>query len=276
MEGNVIADFSPSTNPEFYKFRDVFRKWTLNEAGDYTSEPYNRGNAFDFSSIFKSTNYIQRRRRFYPCLTRDSQNRSLGYYLQVSYDNGVTWQLYQDAFNLLVDECGVWLSSDQLNVDLIIALVKKMLKLRITASVISDERLSVSFVDGPVNSVIPVVDNVITLPRQFKYQKVASESIFCKMNDSQLGEPNEIDDTDALYEFVRHYSKGASGIIENIDVQTPILNFGYSVGDVVVSGPDSFDIFSNSDEKSISVIEKVHMDYHNQCTNLQICRKRIL
>ena len=276
LEGNYIDDFSPSTNPNFYQVRDVFRKWTLNEAGDYTSEPYNRGSAFDFSPIFKNSNYTQRRRRFYPCLTTEGQSRTLGYYLQMSYDNGLTWQLYKDAFNILINECGVWLSSDQLNVDMVIASMKNNLKFRITASVISDERLSSVVANGPVNSVVPVIDNVVTLPRQFKYQKVSSESIFAGKKDSQLGPPDEIDDTEALYEFIRHYSKGVSGVIENIEIQTPVLNYNYLPGDIAVSNPDSMDIFSERDRNSLNIIENVHIDFRKQCTNLKISRKRKL
>ncbi len=275
FESNIIDDYSPSTNPYFYQVRDVFRKWSLNEAGDYSCEPYNRGEVFDFSLIFQSYNYAHQRRRFYPCLTTDSQNRSIGYYLQVSYDNGITWHLYQDAFNILVDECGVWLSSDQLSVDLIIASMTNSLKFRITASIVSDERLSVVVADGPVNSIAPVIDNVVTLPRQFKYKKVSGESIFSGIDDSQLGAPDEIDDTNALYEFIRHYSKSASGIVEDIEIQTLIPAFDYSPGDITVSNPDSMDIFGNCDGKSISIIENVHIDFQKQCTNLKISRKRM-
>ena len=276
LEGNLLNDFSPSTNPEFYKVRDVFRKWTLNEAGDYTGEPYNRGDAFDFSGIFQSNNYAQQRRRFYPSLTTDSQNRSLGYYLQVSYDNGLTWWQYRDAYNILIDECGVWLSSDQLNIDLIIASMSNNLKFRITASVISDERISAVIANGPVNSVIEVVDHVVTLPRQFKYQKVSDQSIFAGIDDNRLGKPNEIDDSEVLYEFVRHYSDGSDDIVEEIEIQTPVLAFNYSVGDIVISNPESSDIFSNSEGRYRSIIEHVQMDFQKQCTNLKINRKKII
>ena len=34
--------FSPSTNPDFYQVKDVYRKWCLNEAGDYSGSPYNQ------------------------------------------------------------------------------------------------------------------------------------------------------------------------------------------------------------------------------------------
>jgi hypothetical protein len=268
LEANTYHYFSPSTYSDFYKVRDVYRKWTLNEAGDYSGSPYNRGNAFDFSAIFDSSNYIHKRRRFWPCLTTDSQNRSLGYYLQVSYDDGLTWRQYEDAFNILTDECGIWLSSDQLNIDLILASASDTLRFRITASVVSDERLNAVVTRGRVNSIAPVIDHVITLPRQFKYQKVSGKSIFAHSQDDIPGISDEIDDTNALYEFVRHLSYDSPEVIETIDLQTLLPVFDYRPGDIVVSSPESRDIFSCRNKRSISHIENVHIDFQKQCTNL--------
>jgi len=173
-EDTDYEKFSPSTNSEFYKLKDIYRKWCLNEAGDYSGSPYNQGEAFDFSRIFQSSNFARRRRRFWPALTTDKQGKSLGYYLQVSYDDGSHWWQYLQAFNILLDECGAWLSSDRLDVDTWVAALKGVLRFRITASVIGDERLSCVVADGPVNSVVPVVEHTITLPRQFRYRNISA------------------------------------------------------------------------------------------------------
>lgn len=267
--------FSPSTNSDFYQVKDVYRKWCLNEAGDYSDTPYNQGDAFDFSRIFDSGNYAHRRRRFRPTLTTDKQGKSLGYFLQVSFDNGLHWWQYLHAFNILLDECGLWLSSDQLDVDTWVAALKGVLKFRITASVISDERLTCIVSDGPVNSTVPVVEHIITLPRQFKYRKVSNQSIFANLSDDSLGAADEVDDTDALYEFVRHRVEVSAGTIETIDIQTPFLAFDYRVGDIVSTSPESRDFLAcRSDNRSRSRIVRVQMDFEKQCTNLKIVRQR--
>jgi len=266
--------FSPSTNADFYKVKDVYRKWTLNEAGDYSKEPFNQGEAFDFSRNFQSDNFARRRRRFWPALTTDKQGRSLGYFLQVSYDGEHWWQ-YLYAFNNLLDECGIWLSSDQLDVNTWVAALKGVLKFRITASVVSDERLSCVVADGPVNSVAPVVEHIITLPRQFKFRKVSSQSIFANTSDATLGEPDQIDDSDALYEFIRQTAAMSSQTIETVQVQTPTLVFDYRVGDRVTCSPESRDLLGcKTDNRSVSWIERLQMDFAKQCTNLKIVRKR--
>jgi len=169
----------------------------------------------------------------------------------------------------------VWLSSDQLDVDTWVAALKGVLKFRITASVISDERLTCIVPDGPVNSTAPVVEHIITLPRQFKYRKVSSQSIFANSSDNSLGCPNEVDDSDALYEFVRHKAAASSETIETVDIQTPFLALDYSVGDRVDTSPESRDLLAyRSDNRSKSWIERVRMDFEKQCTNLRIVRQR--
>ena len=275
LESNGYDYFSPSTNPDFYQVRDVYRKWTLNEAGDYSGPPYYRGDAFDFSKVFQSNNYVHHRRRFWPALTTDSQGRSLGYYLHVSYDNGLTWWQYLDAFNTLTDECGVWLSGERLGTELWDALLKGGLRFRITASVISDERLSAAVADGPVDSVAPVVEHILTLPKQFKYCKVSGQSIFANSMDPMLGVPNEVDDSEALYEFVRKAAEKSPEMIEMAEIQTPYLSLDYRLGDRVSTSPESRDMLCcRRDNRSQSRIERVHMDFQKQCTNLKIIRTR--
>jgi hypothetical protein len=277
LEQNNYDSFSPSTNPSFYRVKDVYRKWCLNEAGQYSGPPYNQGDAFDFSEIFQSNNFVHRHRRFHPCLTSDSQNRSLGYFLQVSYDSGQSWWQYLHAFNILLDECGVWLSSDQLDVDTWTAALQGSLRFRITASVVSDERLTAQIADGPVNSTAPIVEHVITLPRQFKYRKVTDQSIFTQPSSKAFGTPDEIDDSSALREFVRRTAATSPEVIETFNIQTSSLIFDYQPGDIVSTSPESRDLLScRSDNRSTSRIVTVQMDFKKQCTNLKIVRQRSL
>ena len=275
LEQNNYDSSSPSTNPNFCQFKDVYRKWCLNEAGQYSGPPYNRGDAFDFSQIFQNDIYVHRRRRFWPTLTTDVQGRSLGYFLQVSYDSGQSWWQYLHAFNILLDECGVWLSSDQLDMDTWTAALQGSLRFRITASVVSDERLTAVAANGPVNSTAPVVEHIVTLPRQFKYRKVTDQSIFTEASGQEFGTPDEVDDSTALYEFIRHTAATSSEVIEAFDIETPSLMFDYRLGDIVSTNPESRDLLScRSDNRSISQIVRVQMDFSKQCTNLKIVRQR--
>lgn len=275
LEGTNYDTFSPSTNPDFYQVKDVYRKWCLNETGQYSDEPYNQGDVFDFTKIFQSNHFVHRHRRFRPTLTTDSLGRSLGYYLQVSYDSGQNWWQYLYAFNILLDECGVWLSSDLLDIDTWVAALQGTLRFRITASVVSDERLLATVVNGPVHSTAPVIEHVITQPRQFKYRKVSDQSIFFGSTDQTLGTPDEVDDSNALYEFVRHTTAASPENIETVNIQTPSLMFDCQVGDTVTTSPESRDLLAcRSDNRSTSRIAEVKMNFEKQYTNLKIIRQR--
>ncbi len=276
LEDSDYDKFSASTNPDFYQVKDVYRKWCLNEDGRYSNAPYNQGEAFDFFRIFQSGNYVKHPRRFHPALTTDNLSRSLGYFLQISFDdNGHSWWQYLYAFNILMDECGIWLSSDQLDAATWFAAQRGNLRFRITASVVSDERLAATIADGPVNSTAPVVDHLVTLPRRFKFRKVSDQSIFAAASDQNLGPADQVDDTGALQEFLRLKAAISPETIETYDVQTPNLMFDCQVGDIISSSPESRDLLvCRSDNRSVSRITRVQMDFENQCTNLRIARAR--
>ena len=276
LEGTSYNTFSASMNPQFHRVKDVHRKWCLNEACDYSNPPYDRGGPYDFSRLFEHAAHVPRRRRFWPALSTDAHGRSLGYFLQASFDDGLHWCNYRHAFNNLLDECGIWLSSDQLDVDTWVAALKGVLRMRLTASVASDERLTCILADGPVGSATPVVDHVLTLPRRFAYRKVSPQSIFAPLPAAGLGTPDEADDSIALREFVRLHAGISSAIIETTDVQTPTLRLHLYPGDRVTSCPESRDLVGcRRDNRGIVWIERVHMDLRNQCTNLQLVRQRL-
>ena len=275
-EDTAYDKFSPTSNSDFRRVKDVYRKWCLNEAGDYSIEPYNLGEAFDFSKIFDGSDFARRRRRFWPCLSTDKQSKSLGYYLEVSCDNGGHWRQYLCAFNNLLDECGIWLSSDMLDLNTWIAALKGVLKFRITASVVSDERLSCVIANGPVNSTVPAVDHILRLDSHFKYRKVSSRSIFANGGDT-LGVADEMDDTAALYEYIRKKAESCAETIENVNIETLYPAYDYQVGDRVTTSVHGRDILGcRGDNRSICRIDCVRIDFRRQCTELKIVRQRLL
>lgn len=271
LEDTDYAKFSPSTNPQFYEVKDVYRKWCLNEAGDYTPAPFHRGDPYDFSGLFEGAPFVRKRRRFWPALSTDTQGRSLGYVLEVSFDDGMHWCPYAHGFSNLLDECGLWLSSEQLDVYTWVAALKGALRFRITASVVSDERLTCVVTDGPVGSTAPMIDHLVTLPRQFRYRKVSSLSLLAQTPK----EPDVADDTDALYDFLRSRMEASSQLVETAQIQTPTLTLHANPGDRVTSSPDSRDLLAcGRNHRSLAWIERVHVDFRKQCTQLNIARQR--
>jgi len=275
LESTEYDKYSIKTNSDFNEVRNVFRKWCLNEAGDYSLEPYDRGDAFDLSKIFGTEKYTRSKRRFWPALSCDVNGNSMGYYLEVSYDDGSNWQQYPYAFNNLLDECGVWLSSESLDVNLWVAAYKDVLKFRITASIISDERIRYEICDGPIDSVAAVFDKIITLPKNFQYKKVTTNSVFYPSVKKSLLASNEVDDIEKLVGYLRSHVENTSNVIETIKAVTPVLRLGYSPGDRVISGIESSNWLSEKyDERSLYWLDSVKVNFQKQQTELVIKRQR--
>ncbi len=90
-----------------------------------------------------------------------------------------------------------------------------------------------------------------------------------------MGVADEVDDSAALYEYVRKKAEGSSEIIETTNVQTPCVAFGYKIGDRVTTSPESRDLLGCRGEyRSVAWIKRVKMDFRQQCTNLEIVRTR--
>ncbi|GEM_PF-1774094 len=69
----------------------------------------------------------------------------------MSYDGGESWGPYGGAFNILLEECGIYLSSNQLDPQVWAAIYDDKLRFRITVSIDSDETLEAIICDGPVD-----------------------------------------------------------------------------------------------------------------------------
>jgi len=201
-----VGDFnlySPSSNDEFVRYRDVFRKWVLNESGAYSGGPYNQGQAYDLSGVFGTAAYQCKRRRFRPSLSRNPAGESFGYYVEVSYDDGAIWYPYGGAFNILLEECGIYLSSNQLDSDVWVAICKDVLKFRITCSVDADEAVEATLYDGPINCSRGIRRKIIDLGRGYQYRQVTTGSIFYQSDTIETGPADAADDTDKIREQLR-------------------------------------------------------------------------
>lgn len=232
LEVNDYDLYSPLTNDNFIEVRDVFRKWVLNEAGDYSGPPYNRGLSYDLSKVFGSGSYNPHRRRFLKCLSRDTAGKSLGYYLEVSYDDGVNWQVYPGAFNVLLDECGVYLTTTQLEVSVWNAIKKDVLRFRITVTLTADERLTQEVIDGPVDTARPIQTEVFELGKEFGYEQVTGQSIFSTQTQG-LGPPEAADDREALRGYLRQQLQQLRQSQLKGSIQLTFLRPDIRPGDVV-------------------------------------------
>jgi len=261
FEGKTQTEYA-SEHAEFDSVRDVYRKWCLNEAGDYS------GDMYDFSKMFGDGEYVCRRRCFLDCISVDIDGNSYGIHVEVSYDSGVTWQVFDGSFDNLSDQCGIWISDPDLGNDYYTAADSGQLCLRVTATVVGDERIACTVADGPVGSSAQVVDVLVKADGTYRYECVTGRSIF-------YCDGGGIDDSESLMDAVRHAANSDDKTVEEIEISTPILRIGYQPGDRVVSAVDGRDVFGGlRDGRSEFVIERIAMDFQMQQTRLKVARRR--
>ncbi|MCF7956136.1 MAG: hypothetical protein K9M75_10065 [Phycisphaerae bacterium] len=267
LEGRTQAEYETS-HADFSDVADVYRKWCLNETGEYSPAPYNRGDMYDLSSIDSQAVFLGGSRKFEDSISTDQASESYGVYVEVSYDAGVNWAKFDGKFENLSDQCGIRISDAALDDDYYNAAVSSHIRLRVTAAVESDERLIYSVADGPVNSVIEVCDHHIKVGAIYEYRKVCGGSIFYRDNAV-------IDDSEKLLGALRRSANRIVNIIETIDVETPFVRTTVAVGDRVISGSDGRDICGiRNDRRSVFWIDRAVMDFEKQTTRLRILRKR--
>ncbi len=267
LETANAEEFCLSESANLNLYKNVFRKWVLNETGCYTNAPYNAGEAFDFSYVFENASYIQKARRFWPTISCDKDGNSIGYYLEMSYDDGENWQIYDCEFKNLLDECGIWLAPDRLDPDYWVAAKKKTLKCRLTASVISDSKLVGQYCDGPTKGLCHVTNFITYYPNQFNFRKVNQNSILFNSNDPGIGKPNEIDESDLLNKLAIEQALAYTPKMVTTSVSTLLLDTEYNVGDLVCM-TNSRNITQLN--YKYNMIAEVQIDGTKQVTNLKI------
>lgn len=219
--------YSPSTNHDFDTVRDVFRKWVLNEGGEYSASPYNRGAAADLSALFEGLPYVRRHRRFLPCVSRDSLGRSYGVYAEMSLDGGSTWGRVSLGARVLAEECGLYLADDVLPPRYLAAAMRGQVRVRVTATIESDacltaERVAIGAEDLPGQTCH------LSVPGGYRFRRVAPTSRFYGVAGA-----DEADDSARLQSLVdgAFEADRRSPAPGRIDI--PFLSLAHRVGERV-------------------------------------------
>jgi len=221
-------DFSPATNTNFDAVRDVFRKWVLNEAGDYTASPYSRGAAADLGAVFEGAPYVRRRRRFLPCVSSDDLGRSRGVHIEMSVDGGESWERLSLGVRVLADECGIVLTDDPLPPQYLAAAMRGSVRIRVTATIESDSRLAAECGDAEDAGQAGRVRH-ISAASGYRFRRVASTSLFYGH-----GPTDEVDDTARLQELVRAAYDADRAAPAPSRIQIPYLALGHRVGERIL------------------------------------------
>jgi hypothetical protein len=212
----------------------VWRDWVLNEAGDYNGVRSEYRLPYDFKDVF-GTDTVPRRRRFLPCITLDRDRVPVGangYF--VEYNNG-TDDDWQDAsgigFEILTNECGIRFTIATLPPEIS---MMPNLRIRITASVYSDERIKHTTKPTPNSPQPDVAPTLIDVTDRFHFRKIHKDSEFLKGEKKDRYENSQVDDTKRLIEFAErivaatdHLDVRGTAVIPNLDGDP------YDLGDII-------------------------------------------
>jgi hypothetical protein len=276
LEGQPQSEYEKSTSSDFALYGDVYRRWCLNEAGDYSPAPYNRGDAYDLSSLFEGEYYQPCRRVFQDCLTRDSSGAERGVYVEISYNSGTDWSAFTGGYDVLGDQCGIWISDDVFTSEMWNAISAATLKVRVTAVIQSDSVLEGEVYNGPVNSTAAMIEHVDSPKGKYRFDAVSPLSRFYEDVSAKVLTADEADDTAALTELARRKARSQYRLIERIEAKTVAVRCGYDVGKrLAVSNADR-SLAVIRDCRSMYWIDEVTIDFQRQRTELVILRSRLL
>lgn len=176
LEGQPDSDYGRLTSSGFSRFGSVYRNWVLNEDGAYNDAPFDLGTAFDAGALFNLPGSIQSPLLLRACLTVDAAGRQLDPVVESSTDSGASWSAYPGQAVVMDDRAGVELIDDVLPSAILTAAKAGTLRIRVTASLTSPNRIEERQWDGnPFVGIAPT--RVLNLSDQFAWAYVAPTSI---------------------------------------------------------------------------------------------------
>ena len=214
-------DFVRDESADWPAVADVFRKWVLNESGRYSAAPFGL-DRYDFAAISAEDFLLAVPRRLEQCLSADGAGNSLGVVVEVSCDAGLTWRRYGGPVRVSAQECSVWLADDALPADYFAAAVGHTARVRVTATVASDRRLSVKIAGDAGDG------SVVARLARAGWAKVNPGSIFYGQSAYAA---DERDDTARLEQWARRLSEAGGAAAGEFTLA--MLDVGRNVGDLV-------------------------------------------
>jgi len=212
-EYDSLDEDATATDSEYFQnrpeFRDVFRKFVADEAGDYIGfrdtikEPADLKRFFGYDAMPK-------RRKMHPCLTRNADGTPVG-----PHGVRISWKLESDPSSaewkpleemdygevqLLEQEIGIYFSG--LLVPLEVWANGGKVKFRVTFSLDEDDRYSQTVKD--VTTPLPkTITHVVDAADRFHFREVDKSSEFYDAVKAEKMLADEVDDTEAMKEHAR-------------------------------------------------------------------------
>lgn len=185
--------------------RPVWRKWVLNEAGDYNDLRSDITEAFDMKPLFGDTLDMPRRRRLLPTLTLGKDGAPIGQvrgvFVEISDPNseGAWIPLQASGCQLLRREAGIMFTGERIPNEL--RMQGEDAKLRVTATLQADFRVQGV---APRRATSPQADEaalIVVNDRQFQWRTVGATSQFQSDVQAKTRKSLERDDRAAIQAY---------------------------------------------------------------------------
>lgn len=229
----------------------VWRDWVLNEAGDYNGVRPEIKKPHDFGGVFGFNRYIQRRRKFKPCLTQNEdgspKGNAGGVYVEWWDKYSNSWKPIDELgvegrqVKILERECGI--RFDGVEIPLELYEQREYAKVRVTATVESDKRLEVRQTAFPASLLTDLKAEVFDVGTKYKYRKRHESSRFA----DSYPKVDEVDDTPEAQRFANQLL--ASWNAATIDGTATLTGIAYSTAGVIgqtIAGVDGRGVSFNA------------------------------
>lgn len=288
-EDDNTADNLKKTDPESdYKSHiHAWRRWVLNEAGDYAGtrptvdndHPWLQIAEGDYFNVRLVTNNpvdLPRRRKFLRPLKLDRDGERTEILVEAWDPAEDTWNRI-GGWSLLEQECGIYFDGDTPPDDLI--KLGKDARLRITACIESDERLSAFIGNTASSPTAAEIELVIDASDRFFYRQIVmSEPYRSSFYDPEIPpQPGEFDtrsDYDRLYTYAEKVLQAEDSARITATFKLKGINTSYEIGQIVekIRGRN-VSLNRNSEkvkEKRYPQIVRIVHDFEAQSTALEV------
>lgn len=231
---------------------DVGRLWVLNEDGRCDGAHYNRHAPFDayapfdFASVLSASRtrcgrWTRRPRPFRPTLSVGVDGRSLGVWVELSFDGGASWNPARGAISVLKDRGGIQFECDNptqvsppdtepQSQNMWYALVDRTFRVRVTAVIEGDDRLTGAY--GPAGLDAPTAQvhtAVLWRPHQFKL--ATRDAGWSVLYTTLQGGKDERDDTSAADVLARWMARSQQDRQVRVSPMIPWIETNYAIGE---------------------------------------------